>query len=247
MVLKILRWTASIALVAAGFTLAALAQEPNSGGQTGNDALRIEGHVVRIAHTHLVIHTRDVSDFTVFTRSNTRYLSRDQATRIAKLPIGSSVSVVFVMEGSRRIAETVTLADGQEPMSSAKSRSTGPTSDPPDRTDDPGRPGGFSSLRAGEAASMTFDLWNRQNAARRVAAVRVVEGRVIPRIRPNEVMLRGNDGREFNVVGVPNSRLLLTPDGGVFNDLRPGARVGLVDRRIDARRIAIPQGIPVIR
>jgi hypothetical protein len=290
MVLKILRWTASIALVVAGLTLAALAQDPDrlDGRQLRDNPRKIEGRVVRVGPAHLIIGTPDRGEVTVFMRSDTRYLSHDQSTRIAKLPIGSAVSVALAMDGSRLVAETVSLAEDERPTPRARSRSAGPISNKLDRTDDTidgtilrklppdqidvrtidgaetrvrtnaatdyefaGQTGGFSNLRPGDAVSIAFDRRNQQNVARRVAGVLMVEGQVVRTVRPNEVMLRDNAGRDFNVLVVPNTRFLLTPDGGVFNDLRPGTRVAVsfnqVDRRREARRIAIPQGRQVIR
>jgi hypothetical protein len=114
-----------------------------------------------------------------------------------------------------------------------------------------GRSGRFSDMQAGDKVSIEYTVRDKRNIAKRVVGVISVEGQVIRTAGQDQLVLRGADGREITVFVNPETRYRLTPAGGAFTDLRPGASISIfydhLDRRNQARYIFIPEKRPVRR
>jgi hypothetical protein len=114
-----------------------------------------------------------------------------------------------------------------------------------------GRSGRFSDMQAGDKVSIDYTVRDQRNIAKRVVGVISVEGQVIRTAGQDQLVLRGADGREITVFVSPETRYRLTPTGGAFTDLRPGASISIfydhLDRRNQARYIFIPEKRPVRR
>jgi uncharacterized protein (TIGR03000 family) len=72
-------------------------------------AVVIEGRVLRTGPDHFVIQNRDNQQITVYTNPQTRFMLNQNPGAFTDVRVGSNVNFGYMMQGDRRIANTVTI------------------------------------------------------------------------------------------------------------------------------------------
>jgi hypothetical protein len=107
-----------------------------------------------------------------------------------------------------------------------------------------GRPVRVAELRAGTPISVQVTERDGRRIVSQGVGLTALEGQVVRTVGTDQVIVRRTDGREVPVYVYPQTRYRLTPQGGVFTDLRPGSNVTVYydnfDRGFRARHIFRP-------
>jgi len=109
MKLSWLRWCGVAALaVAPAFALEASGQKPKPAAGK-QQTLEIQGRIAKTGQGQFVVATSDSKQITVLTRPQTKFLLNNKTVAFADLRVGTNVTAVYVLEGDRYIADTVTI------------------------------------------------------------------------------------------------------------------------------------------
>jgi hypothetical protein len=251
-------------------------EQPGSGGAQKAMA-GIEGKIVKTGTDQIVVQTTEHGEVTIRTKPGTKYLVA-QPIRPNQLQVGSTVTVVYSEAGGEMTAQTVVAASPSIATSPTGSETTVAQANYIDGrvvrivgTDqlviagidgtehtvfvDPtttymlgGRPVRLTDFQPDVPISMQIDRRGDRRVARRIVGMTALEGQVVRTVGTDQVILRGADGREVPVYVSQDTRYRLSPQGGVFTDLRPGSSVTVfydqVDRRNRARNIFVPDRRP---
>jgi len=228
-------------------------------------ALEVKGQVIRTSPNSIIVQTDDKKEIALQVNAQTKFMMNNKAIELSELKTGSNISVAYVLEGDRHIANTVTLVDararadqatvieGQVAKVVGKDQVIITTTEgkevpivvtPQTAIEFNAKPVQFTELRAGSPIAVYYDMRDRQYVATKIVGVTALEGKVVRVIGQDQVVLTTSDGKEVVVYISPETRYRLTETGGAFVDLRPGAMVNVYydvrDRRNIARQIYRP-------
>jgi len=101
--------------------------------------------------------------------------------------------------------------------------------------------GQLTDLKPGATIGVQYDLQDKRHMARQVQSLTRVEGQIVRVVGKDQVVIRTSDGKEVVVFVSPETRYMLSAQGGQLTDLRPGADINIYydinDRRFNARTI----------
>jgi len=82
-------------------------------GAAAQQALEIQGRIVRTAPDQFIVETRDNKQVTLYTNPQTRYQMNNKAVTYSDLRAGANITARYVTEGDRHIVNAVTVAPVQ--------------------------------------------------------------------------------------------------------------------------------------
>jgi len=245
-------------------------------------ATELSGKVVKVAADEVIIETPEKKKVSVMLTSKTRFSRNDKDVLVADIRVGSNVTAVYTLDGTRYVADSVVLVDNLpvSPPPPNKPDTDPPAVKPPAatptriegevvrvvgedqvvvRTVDgrevtvfvgpqtsyvfDSKAGTFAALKVGEPIAVEYTVVGTRYRASRITGVTLLEGQVVRVIGKDQVVLKTATGGEQTVYVSPETRYMLTPQGGAFADLRTGTSVNVYydvrDRRSYARNIFV--------
>jgi uncharacterized protein (TIGR03000 family) len=86
-----------------------LPEQPNQRPEPSAPATELQGRIIKTGQDQFVVETSDNRQVTVYTNPQTRFMMNDNPGAFSDLRVGSNINLGFRMDGTRHIANTVTI------------------------------------------------------------------------------------------------------------------------------------------
>jgi hypothetical protein len=96
----------------------------------------------------------------------------------------------------------------------------------------------FADLKKGGVVGVEYNERDKKYYASNIQDVTLLEGQIVKVVGKDQVLVKTADGKEIVVFIDPQTRFLLTEQGGTITDLKPGADINVYYDVRDERNMA---------